>query len=363
MKKLPIYQIHQCASILGELSIIQYIEFADFKQQLEELINKGYVITEVYSAGYRNIVDIEYTPSVPLRNRRKSLSELHFDNKDDNNQYHYHILFDHHYGTNDQKEFLDAIGYYNGLNCLINDVNIEHGKGGSNITVYIKAKSEDDDVTTCYKKHEKYYNDIIKALSLVNRLKTLGNVFLVDGNNPTWYRYHLFFDQQHYGTNDHDEFVKLIKHYSGDKCFIDRLNTTWSYNGFIIKAYIKSAEETKDIYSCIEKHEKYLSDIMVTHVCKNILNNNDSVVLLPSIEMYRFGPRLTKETVKERRQKFFDAIYQEYRINGLRDCTHYGYDKDESLIEIVFTRGKTNGYLNLDKLYKDVAELCKPFEG
>lgn len=170
MKKLPIYQIHQCASILGELSVIQYIEFADFKQQLEELIKKGYAITEVYSAGHRNIVDVEHIPNLPLNHRLKPLRELHFDNKNDNSKYHYHILFDHHYGTNDQKEFLDVIGYYNGLNCLINDLSIEHGKDGTTITVYIKAKCEGDDVTTVYKKHEEYLNNIIEAFSFANRL-------------------------------------------------------------------------------------------------------------------------------------------------------------------------------------------------
>ena len=362
MKKLPIYQIHQCASILGELSVIQYIEFADFKQQLEELINKGYAITEVYSAGYRNIVDIEYTPSVPLRNRRKSLSELHFDNKDDSSKYHYHILFDHHYGTNDQKEFTDIISYYNGLNCLMNDVSIEHGKDGTYITIYIKAKSEDDDVATCYKKHEKYYSDIIKALSIENRLKTLSKVVFIADNNPTKYRYHFFFDQQHYGTNDFDEFTKLINHYSGDKCLIDNLNISWSSNDFVVRAYIKSMKKAKNLQACIEKHQKYLDEIEYTHVCKELLDINDDIVLLPSIEMYRFGPGLAKETVKERRQKFFDIIYQEYRKNGLLECTSYDYYKEKSLIEIVFVRGETNGYLNLDQLYKDVAELCKPFE-
>lgn len=270
MKKLPIYQIHRCASILGEVTTIYYISFDELKQRLEELTKKGYAITEIYSAGYRNIVDIEYTPSVPLRNRLKPLRELHFVNKDDNSQYHYHILFDHHYGTNDQKEFLDVIGYYNGLNCLMNDVSIEHGKDGTCITVYIKTKSEDDDVTTCYKKHEKYYNDIIKALSFNNRLKTLPKVFFID--------------------------------------------------------------------------------------------ENDNIVLNPSIEIYQFGPGLTKETVKERRQKFFDAIYQEYRINGLRDCVSYQYRKDKATIELVFCRGETKGSLSLDQLYKDVADLCKPFE-
>ena len=364
MKKLPIYQIHQCASILGEVTTDYYIDFDEFKQRLEELTKKGYTITEVYNTGHRNIVDIEYTPRLPLDHRLKPLRELHFDNKDKNRKYHYHVLFDHHYGTNDQKEFTDFISYYNGLGCLINDVSIEHGKDGTYITVYIKAKSKDDDITTCYKKHEKYYNDIIKALSIGNRLKTLSKVVFIDDNNSIKYRYHFFFDQQHYGTNDFDEFTKLIEHYSGDKCFIDNLNISWSSNDFVVRAYIKSTEKAKDFQACIEKHQKYLDEIEYAHVCKELLNENenDNITLIPSIEIYRFGLGLTKETVKERRQKFFDAIYQEYRINGLRDCTHYGYDKDESLITVVFTRGKTNGCLALDQLYKDVAELCKPFE-
>lgn len=362
MKKLPIYQIHRCASIHGEATTDYYIDFDEFKQRLELLTMSGYAITEVYSVGHRNIVDVEYTPNLPLNHRLKPLRELHFDNKDDSSKYHYHILFDHHYGTNDQKEFLDVIGYYNGLNCLMDDLSIEHGKDGTYIIVYIKTKSKDDDVTACYKKHEKYHNDIIKALSIENHLKTLSKVVFVDDNNSTKYRYHFFFDQQHYGTNDFDEFTKLIEHYSGNKCFINNLNIMWSFNDFIVKAYIKSMEKVKDLQACIEKHQEYLDDITYAHDCKEILDNNDNVTLTPSIEIYRFGPGLTKETVKERRQKFFDAIYQEYHINGLRDCTHYGYDKDESLIMVVFTRGKTNGCLALDQLYKDVAELCKPFE-
>ena len=163
-------------------------------------------------------------------------------------------------------------------------------------------------------------------------------------------------------TNDFDEFTKLIEHYSGDKCLIDNLNISWSSNDFVVRAYIKSMEKAKDFQACIKKHQKYLDEIEYAHVCKELLNENDNIVPLPSIEIYRFGPGLTKETVKERRQKFFDAIYQEYSINGLRDCTHYGYDKDESLITVFFTRGKTNGHLPLDQLYKNVAEICKPFE-
>lgn len=170
MKKLPIYQIHRCASIHGEATTDYYIDFNEFKQRLELLTMRGYAVTEVYNAGYRNIVDIEYVPSMPTNLRRKLLHELHFANKDDSRKYRYHILFDHHYGTNDQKEFLDVIGYYNGLNCLINDLSIEHGKDGTTITVYIKAKCEGDDVTTIYKKHEEYLNNIIEALSLANRL-------------------------------------------------------------------------------------------------------------------------------------------------------------------------------------------------
>lgn len=170
MKKLPIYQIHRCASIHGEATTDYYIDFDEFKQRLELLTMRGYAVTEVYSVGYRNIVDIEHIPNLPLNHRLKPLRELHFDNKNDNSKYHYHILFDHHYGTNDQKEFLDVIGYYNGLNCLINDLSIEHGKDGTTITIYIKAKCEGDDVTIVYKKHDEYLNNIIEALSFANRL-------------------------------------------------------------------------------------------------------------------------------------------------------------------------------------------------
>nr|DAY32687.1 MAG TPA: hypothetical protein [Caudoviricetes sp.]DAY37575.1 MAG TPA: hypothetical protein [Caudoviricetes sp.] len=170
MKKLPIYQIHRCASIHGEATTDYYIDFDEFKQRLELLTMAGYAVTEVYSAGHRNIVDIEHVPSMPSNLRRKLLHELHFANKDDSRKYRYHILFDHHYGTNDQKEYMDFIGYYNGLNCLINDLSIEHGKDGTTITVYIKAKCEGDDVTTVYKKHEEYFNNIIEAFSFANRL-------------------------------------------------------------------------------------------------------------------------------------------------------------------------------------------------
>ena len=170
MKKLPIYQIHRCASIHGEATTDYYIDFDEFKQRLELLTMSGYAVTEVYSAGHRNIVDIEHVPSMPSNLRRKLLHELHFANKDNSHKYHYHILFDHHYGTNDQKEFLDVIGYYNGLNCLINDLSIEHGKDGTTITIYIKAKCEGDDVTIVYKKHDEYLNNIIEALSFANRL-------------------------------------------------------------------------------------------------------------------------------------------------------------------------------------------------
>ena len=170
MKKLPIYQIHRCASIHGEATTDYYIDFDEFKQRLELLTMAGYAVTEVYSAGHRNIVDIEHVPSMPSNLRRKLLHELHFANKDDSRKYRYHILFDHHYGTNDQKEYMDFIGYYNGLNCLINDLSIEHGKDGTTITVYIKAKCEGDDVTTVYKKHEEYLNNIIEAFSFANRL-------------------------------------------------------------------------------------------------------------------------------------------------------------------------------------------------
>lgn len=257
MKKLPIYQIHRCASIHGEATTDYYIDFDEFKQRLELLTMAGYAVTEVYSAGHRNIVDIEHVPSMPSNLRRKLLHELHFANKDDSRKYRYHILFDHHYGTNDQKEYMDFIGYYNGLNCLINDLSIEHGKDGTTITVYIKAKCEGDDVTTVYKKHEEYLNNIIEAFSFANRL-----------------------------------------------------------------------------------------------------NKEDNSIM----QVHFFGIGLTKENIREKRQQFLEDLYQEYCKNGFHECVNYEYDEHAGFIKIRLIRGKENGFLTLDKLYKHVHEICKRFE-